>query len=917
MASQAEVDLIVSTADALPDLERDLNQIIRTAEDGAPELDVQASLAVQNTIAQLSTQLSGVVNTLDARGDNDIDMNAALDTLAALGSLRADLDQLTRLAAAGEDPIQLRAEMDLDASLAEVRQGLDDLVATAEAGADDIDIDVDVDRDGSAEGQARRLQSAFLGLARGAGSLASTVGTVGLAAGTAVPLMAGLAAAVESILPASAVAVSGLLTLKLATTTVQVAMIGVGDAVDTAFDPDASPEDLAKSMERLAPEAKAFVTELAGMRKELTAIQQSVQNRFFAGFDESLQSLAKNVLPLVAEAGRLTADSLNRMARGAATAAVDLGKDGTLGAALESSVTSLRNLERVPGQATTALGQLAAAAGPSLERLTAAAGKAATGIGERLGAAFESGALENAITGAIDTISQLGDIAGNVFEGIGNIFSTVTGEGEGLFSVLEQVTSAFAEVTATKGFQSALTALSETVGVLVANALPLITTALQALGPVFEVLAPPIQTLIKSLGGGLTKIVEALAPVLVALGEAFGKLVVLVTPFIDLAAELISALLPGLVPLFEALGQTFAAMLPFVTQLVSNLAAQLLPVFTKLATEVLPQILPPLVDLSTRIFPILTDILIQLAPSLSELAQAFAEVLVEIAPLIAEFAVLTAQLLDDLMPIIQPLITLILKLVTGALTLLADFLTGVVVPAIQILVSLLQGDFSGAWRKAQDLVSNVGAAIQRSVVSLKDRAVAALGDLARQAVAKISQMGSDAKSRIGQFVSDAVAQFRALPGKITGALGNLGGLLVSAGGDIVRGLIRGLQSQIPSLLGVAQGIADKVTSTVKGALGISSPSKVMAEVGEDTGEGFLLGLERMLPRIEDASRRVAMTPPSFALPSGQSLALSPASIGAPTVNVYIGNEQLTHRIDTRIAQANSDRDRILTQGVRR
>jgi hypothetical protein len=153
---------------------------------------------------------------------------------------------------------------------------------------------------------------------------------------------------------------------------------------------------------------------------------------------------------------------------------------------------------------------------------------------------------------------------------------------------------------------------------------------------------------------------------------------------------------------------------------------------------------------------------------------------------------------------------------------------------------------------------------------------------------------------------------------VAGAFANLGRQLFSAGSNSIFGFIRGFSSGIGRLLSIARSVAERITSTIESALDIGSPSKVMAGVGEDTMEGLIVGMRRMTPEIERTVRGIAGTiTPSFALPNGQSLGLSPLSVGAPNVSVFIGNEALNGHIRTEINANNRARDRVLSKGVRR
>lgn len=881
MASEAQVDLIISTQNTLPELESDLQRIIEAAEAGADPVDIEVAMDRREAVATLLDDVTDAISALNTLVP-EVEVQAALDLHETLENLIDDLDTAVALGEAQAQQIQLDAE--LDADIAALDAEIAALVAELEASAPEVDIDVDVDRDGSG-GRALQNLTRLMGPLGGAvGSVVPKLGALGAAAGSAAPLIAGLVTAVESVAPAAAVAVPGLLALTLATNTVKLAMIGVGDAVKTAFDPEAKPEELEKSLQNLAPHARKFVEELREMRSWLSRVQKDVQNRFFEGFDRSLEELSVTVFPDVIESLQRTSSLFNSMGRDVASTAAQLSRDGTLGIALKGAETGLSNLSLIPGQITKGLGQIAAAAAPAFTRITAAAGTAATKISERLDKAFESGALEKAIDKAVDNLAQLGRVVGNIFGGLGNIIEGFTQSGAGLFSTLEKITQAFEDVTATKGFQDALGALSKTMAVLVDTLLPLFTQALGIVGPVIETLAPPIQEIIKLLGPILSRILDALRPVLQAVATAFGKLLVALSPLITLAGNLITAILPVLTPLFDALGQALALLTPFIQQLAENVAAQLLPVLTVLARDVLPAILPPFIEMAGKILPLLTKVLVDLSPALIAMGQALANVLVAILPVIAKVLELQSAFLDELLPAIAPVIEWLTKLVTGGLLIVTNFINGVVVPAIQFLSALLRGDFSQAWDIARDAVKRASEKIRDYVQGLLEGLV---GDL------------------------------RTLPARAQEALAGIGTALYQKGRDLVQGLIDGVLSQISALASTVARLADTVTGGLAGALDIHSPSRVLREMGRDTMDGYLLGLKDGLPDLANQIQALGSMVPSFALPNGQALALPQQGQQTPVVQVFLGNERLDQHFDTRIALAERDRARLMTQGVRR
>jgi hypothetical protein len=167
---------------------------------------------------------------------------------------------------------------------------------------------------------------------------------------------------------------------------------------------------------------------------------------------------------------------------------------------------------------------------------------------------------------------------------------------------------------------------------------------------------------------------------------------------------------------------------------------------------------------------------------------------------------------------------------------------GLVITAIGLLVAgvVLAYRQSDTFRK---VVTAAFAAVKT--------AVQAMGSAFAAAVRFVGDFVSSAGNRIGSFL-DTV---RALPGRITSALGNLGSLLRSAGSDLIRGMIAGIGDMAGALVQKAKDVVGGAIKGAKALLGISSPSKVFRELGMNTGEGMALGLsdsERLIARSADS-----------------------------------------------------------------
>src|SRR5690606_9341392 len=107
---------------------------------------------------------------------------------------------------------------------------------------------------------------------------------------------------------------------------------------------------------------------------------------------------------------------------------------------------------------------------------------------------------------------------------------------------------------------------------------------------------------------------------------------------------------------------------------------------------------------------------------------------------------------------------------------------------------------------------------------------------------------------------------------------------------LVEGLWEGIVKGWRWLLDGFEGLVETLPGTVKKALGIRSPSRVMMELGVYTGEGFALGIERAANDVE-LSMSDLVAPPDVprlaAMAGGGSTQGGWGGSFAPVVNVTV------------------------------
>ena len=81
--------------------------------------------------------------------------------------------------------------------------------------------------------------------------------------------------------------------------------------------------------------------------------------------------------------------------------------------------------------------------------------------------------------------------------------------------------------------------------------------------------------------------------------------------------------------------------------------------------------------------------------------------------------------------------------------------------------------------------------------------------------------------------------------------------LHGAGVNAAAGFAAGLSSGAGAIMAVASSIAASVRSTIQSALQIHSPSRVMMEMGQFTGQGLAVGMENMVATVRRAASGLA------------------------------------------------------------
>lgn len=850
---------------------------------------------------------------------SDAVVTLVVNATGAQAQITADLNRIVNTAERNAPEINLSVTIDNR----ELNDTLNQLVThlnNTSRSSDDSDRSV-----GRLAATFSRMGSAALG----AVTSAARIGAIGSLATATLPAVGALVAGLLNIAPAAAAGVTAFVGLKAATLSLKVGLVGVEDALSQVFATEPDAEALAKALENLAPEARAFVLEMQKLKPALDDIRLETQNRLFKDLDTQLAATAKVTLPLLGRTANGFARDFNLVGKNVAASAQTLSRDGALVNALDSSSAAFTKLVRIPGQLLTAIIRVAAGGGPLLIRIADRIAQVADSLTQKLDRAARSGALQKSINDAVDLVKQLGAVIGNVFGAIGNIMDIAADAGGGLFGSLERVTQALEDLTATDGFRQTLTALITTGQTLISNVLPLLAAAFRIVGPVITALAPPVQALLNLIGARLLETLDLLAPTFAVLGEAVGNLITALTPVVDLFFTLLNAILPVLTPLFVALNEIIVVLTPIIEDLALQLADALVPVIEALIpiitllAQFIADVAVALAPLVAELVPLIVDLMLRWAPVITSVLEA-------LTPLIAAVLKFALFLVEQLVPALITVIDWVKEVGAKYQELVGKTINRILLPALQAIVDLLNGDYSRAWGGAQRVAVTAGIGMATSVRSTLDgiknqfiilsaRLPTMAGTALNGVVRAFNAVAPDVARGAARVVSIAIERFS-----------DFNGAAYRAGQQLVISMAAGIVSQIGSAVSAMRDAVGRVADLLP-----HSPAKT----GPFSGRGYPLysgyaimdslaqGISRRAGVVSDAMQSALsgspLSAPSLAgAPTGSTgfgravSGVLSTSVAAPNVSVYLGNELLTDHMRVVVDDSLTDRDRQAAQGVR-
>lgn len=399
--------------------------------------------------------------------------------------------------------------------------------------------------------------------------------------------------------------------------------------------------------------------------------------------------------------------------------------------------------------------------------------------------------------------------------------------------------------------------LQETIG---AAFLPAMTETLNKVAEVINAVgdSPAFNNIVVGIGEFVTSLLSG-SGAASTFGDAFSVIMAFLNPF-SLVLQAVAPLLPELAGAFmglaQAIGGALIGLLPTLTGLIQTLVSALsgvfaavLPVVIGLITQlagIFTELLPVLTPVITLVGGILADALVQLVPIIAQVAEFVGQVLSTALTAIAPLLTMAAEFLGVLFEALSPLIPAVLSIVEAFLPLLPVLgdLIGALLP---VLVELLMAVLEPVLALVSPLLDLLIPVIQ----FLADVLGFLVGIIAAVVSAFVGLITGSEETYAGvQAVWENVLSFfEGIPAAIGAFFAGAAQWLVSAGSNIIQGLINGINAAVEQVWSLISDIGDNIASTFADVLGIKSPSLVFRKLGKFIPEGLVKGVKDGLSSV--------------------------------------------------------------------
>lgn len=405
-----------------------------------------------------------------------------------------------------------------------------------------------------------------------------------------------------------------------AVATLNVALLGMGDAFSAAFE---DAEAFEEAIADLAPSAQAVAREFRSLVPLFQAIRIDVQQAFWAQLEGVLTKVA-SVLAGPLRAGMISVSTaLGGVVLEFARFLAQRETADVLAQVFDRTAAAVDNIADAIVPFLQGMRTLVEIFAPQIELMTENLEAGAESFRDWAAAAQESGEALQRFEQAAEFLGTLGEIVGGAFRIIDSAIQASHNAGVDLFQTVADLINQAADLSETVEAQAGLQQFFQSVDQLIRALLPVLGEAAVQVGR----LTSPLADLVTALGPGVRAALRGITDALIALvesgGEVFAEALsdafIILAPHLAVVGELAGKLLEAVAPLLDPL----ARLIGFILEFAAGIALLLVPLIEPFTT-LLSAILTPLFEVLLRVAQV----------ALPPLADAFERLAEKATPLI-------------------------------------------------------------------------------------------------------------------------------------------------------------------------------------------------------------------------------------------------------------------------------------------
>jgi len=333
----------------------------------------------------------------------------------------------------------------------------------------------------------------------------------------------------------------------------------------------------------------------------------------------------------------------------------------------------------------------------------------------------------------------------------------------------------------------------------------------------------------ETISGSLGSLSAAWQNLVTGFSNPDADLGVLIGNVVSSAETALGNLLPVVVQAMGGLADAVAQVAPLIAEKLPGLVQQVLPPLLSAAASLLNGVisaLPGLLTVLGSTIPMIVETIT------SGLFSALPELIPAAVGIVSTLAESLTSMLPELIPVAVDAILSLVDTLTNP-----DSIGALVDAAIAITLALANGLIDALPKlleKAPVIIANLVTAIVQNVPKLIEAAFEVIATLVKGIIEYLPKIGEAA----GEIV-----------GTVLKGIADLWTGILDAGRNIVEGIWEGIKNAGDWLWEKVKGFFSGIVDGVKSALGIASPSKVFASIGEAMAAGLGVGWDSEMDAV--------------------------------------------------------------------